>query len=415
MKLFRSLRLRMALSHGLVLGLILLILGGVGYFLLAASLNRQATSEVQAAARSEIDRVSESGKALPPADNDVPSSSAIRLAVVLPGGRVVGEVSEVPSWLRPQGVPEATIQAHGEDVRIVTLVIRSGGRWVGTIVAGKSLEPEHALLTRVRLLLVGGGLVAVVASIAAGWWLSGRASRPVRRAYEAQAAFASDASHELRTPLAFVRSGVEVLSQYEPQLGTEVLREVGYLTSITERLLDLARTQDGGQALPVRRVALEPLCREAAERGRRALGIRLDLRIPAELEGMADPVAFEAALDAMLENVARHGGGEATIDAVTDDGHVVVSVVDRGPGLSPALRERAFERFVRADPARSRASGGAGLGLPLARSLIEAQRGRVWLDETPGGGVTARIEIRAPAAAPVQANAGTASSGTPST
>ena len=70
-------------------------------------------------------------------------------------------------------------------------------------------------------------------------------------------------------------------------------------------------------------------------------------------------------------------------------------MADHGPGMSPELRERAFERFVRADPARSRASGGAGLGLPLARSLIEAQRGRMWLDETPGGGITARIELRA--------------------
>src|SRR6266568_3795753 len=122
--LFRSLRLRMALSHGLVLGLMLLILGGVGYFLLAASLNREATSEVQAAARSEIDRVGESGQILPPADNDVPSSSAIRLAVILPGGRIVGEVSEVPSWLRPQGEPVATIRAHGEDVRVATIVVR---------------------------------------------------------------------------------------------------------------------------------------------------------------------------------------------------------------------------------------------------------------------------------------------------
>jgi signal transduction histidine kinase len=384
----------MALSHGLVLGLILLILGGVGYFLLAASLNREATNEVQTAAQSEIDRVRESGQILPPADKDVPSSSAIRLAVILPGGRVVAEVSEVPSWLRPQREPVTTIRAHGEDVRIVTIVLRKGPQWIGTIVAGKSLEPEHALLSRVRLLLTGGGLVGVVASMMAGWFLSGRASRPVRRAYEAQAAFASDASHELRTPLAFVRSGVEVLSPHEPQLGAEILREVGYLTSIADRLLDLARIQNGNPVLPLQRVALEPLCREAAARSRRALGIRLELRIPPGLEGMADPVGFEAALDAVLENVARHGGSEATIEAAARDGRVVVSVVDHGPGLSPELRQRAFERFVRADPARTRASGGAGLGLPLARSLIEAQRGRVWLDQTPGGGVTARIEIR---------------------
>jgi len=248
---------------------------------------------------------------------------------------------------------------------------------------------------------MAGVVAGVVASMAAGWWLSGRAARPVRRAYEAQAAFASDASHELRTPLAFVRSGVEVLSQHEPQLGTEVLREVGYLTSITERLLELARTQDGNPLLPLQRVALEPLCREAAERSRGALGVHLDLRVPADLEAMAEPVAFQAALDAVLENVARHGGGRASIEAAAAGGRVVVSILDQGKGLSPELRERAFERFVRADPARSRVRGGAGLGLPLARSLIEAQRGRIWLTETAGGGITVRIDMGGPAGAVV--------------
>jgi signal transduction histidine kinase len=394
--LFRSLRLRIALSHGLVLALIVFVLGTVGYVLLSASLNHQATNAVRAAAQEQTDRVGESGPAVGPPDKDAPSSAAIRTAVFLPDGQIAGEQGDVPSWLRPQPSPITTIRAHNEDVRVATIVLRQGGRIVATAVAGKSLAPETALLRQVRLLLIGGGLAGFLASMLAGWILSGRAARPVRRAYEAQAAFAADASHELRTPLAFVQSGVEVLAQTDPQLGSEVLREIGYLTSITERLLALARTPGDRSELELHPVQVESVCRQAARRSERALGLCVSLDLGDSAVALADPVALEAALDAVLENVAQHGGGKATLGVARNKGGIVVSVADRGQGLSPEMRERAFERFVRADPARTRANGGAGLGLPLARSLVEAQHGRMWLDETPGGGLTACIQLEAP-------------------
>jgi signal transduction histidine kinase len=395
-RLFRSLRLRIALSHGLVLALIVFLLGGVGYVLLSVSLNNQATNAVRAAAQEQTDRVGEPGSGVSTPDKDAPSSAAIRSAVFLPDGNIGGEQSDVPSWLRPQRAPIATIRARGEDVRIATIAIRRDGRIVATVVAGKSLAPETALLRQVRLLLILGGLAGFLASMLAGWILSGRAARPVRRAYEAQAAFAADASHELRTPLAFVQSGVEVLGQKDPQLGSEVLREIGYLTSITERLLALARTPDERAPLELHPIQVEAVCREAARRGERALGLCVSLDLDRSAMALADPVALEAALDAVLENVARHGGGLATMGVARNKAGVVISVTDRGRGLSPEMRERAFERFVRADPARTRANGGAGLGLPLARSLVEAQHGTMWLDETPGGGLTACIQLGAP-------------------
>jgi signal transduction histidine kinase len=386
----------MAVSHGLVLALIVSIPGAVGYLLLSASLDRQATNAVRTAAQEEIDHVTDSGGVGALGDSDVPSSSSIQSAVFFPDGRVVGERPAVPTWLRPQPRAVATIVAHGEDVRLATLTVRRGGTTLATVVAGKSMAPEEALLRRVRLLVLLGGLAGVSASMVAGWILSGRAARPVRRAYEAQAAFASDASHEFRTPLAFVQSGVEVLAQGEPHLGGDVLREIGYLTSITERLLALARAQGGRPELELRPVELDEVCREVARRAERALGLSVDLGTDGAAVAMADPVALAAAMDAVMENVARHGGGTATLAATRSPGSVLVSVVDHGPGLPPELRERAFDRFVRGDPARTRGSTGtgAGLGLSLARALVEAQQGRIWLEDTPGSGLTVRIELR---------------------
>src|SRR5205807_2243183 len=115
--------------------------------------------------------------------------------------------------LRPHRSEVVDANVRNESVRLVTIPARADGRLVATVVAGRSLLPEQSLIHRVRLLLLFGGIAAVVASLVAGWWLAGRAVHPVRRAYEAQANFAADASHELRSPLAFVRQAVEVMGE----------------------------------------------------------------------------------------------------------------------------------------------------------------------------------------------------------
>lgn len=394
-RLFRSLRVRMALSHAAVLALILLVLGGVGYVLLASRLHHDAAAAVRAAAVDEADRLRRNGPVAIPPDDDVPSATAVQTAIYLPGGRALGESARVPPWLRPQRATSTTIDVRGERALIVTLHVVARGRTVGTAVAGTSLEPQDTLLRRVRLLLLIGGLLGVVVSLWAGWWLAGRAARPVRDAYDAQASFASNASHELRTPLAFVRTGVEVLAERDPPLGEQVLGEIDYLTALTERLLGMARMRADvpRRTQPVADVAAA--CRASVARNARVHRVRTEVDLEGAPAAAADPVALEAVLDAVLENVARHGGGIAKLTVRRSDGHVDIAVADHGAGLAPELRARAFDRFFRADPARTRSEGGAGLGLSLARSIVETQGGRIWLEETPGGGLTTRIELHA--------------------
>jgi signal transduction histidine kinase len=298
----------------------------------------------------------------------------------------VGEPDEAPPWLRPYPQEVTDTRAGGEAIRVVTVSSRAA-----VVVAGRSLEPEARLLRRVRLLMLAGGGIGLALALGAGWWLAGRAVRPIEHAYEAQAGFAADASHELRTPLTFVRSGVEVLAEHDPELGAQVLSEIDYLTALTQRMLLLARTERGA-ALEIEPMDLGSICRSAAMRSERASSTSLVL----EGEGVSalgDRIATEAALDAVLENVAVHGGGNATISWRRDGDGVTISVADHGPGLPAELADRAFERFARADPSRTRSTGGAGLGLALARTLIEAQGGSMWLEPTPGGGLTAKIAL----------------------
>src|SRR5207249_10989203 len=137
--------------------------------------------------------------------------------------------------------------------------------------------PERSLIHGVRLLLLFGGLAAVVASLLAGWWLAGRAVRPIRRAYEAQARFAADASHELRTPLTYLRQAVEVMAERDVELGRDALSEIDYLSGVTQRLLLLARADRKDIELDRRPVDVAGICRSSERRCDEANGLRLYL------------------------------------------------------------------------------------------------------------------------------------------
>jgi signal transduction histidine kinase len=392
--MFRWLRLRLALSHAVVLLVILIVLGSLVQFLLARSLDQSVTDQLQQQASAQAERIREHGGPLPPADVDAPSAAAVRVAVFrAPSGTAMAEPTEIPPWLHRYPSPVEDIDVAGEHVRVVSLPAIVNGRTVAWIAAGRSLLPEERLVHRVRLLFALGGGVAVLVSVLAGWWLAGRAVRPVERAYEAQAGFAADASHELRTPLAFIRSGVEVLAERDPDLGADVLLEVDYLTGVSQRLLELARAERGELATRPSSFDVGEVCRSAARRSRTASGTDLTLDGDEGLTAVGDRVGFESALDAVFENVGLHGGGRADVRWTRSGDEALVTVADHGPGLLEEHAHRAFERFFRADPSRARETGGAGLGLALARVLVEAQRGRMWLEPTPGGGLTATIGL----------------------
>src|SRR5207247_8698870 len=101
-------------------------------------------------------------------------------------------------WLRPAPEGVAELEMAGEKVRVLTLPAVIDGKTVALVSAGRSLEPEEALIHRVRSLFLWGGVAALAATLLAGWWWAGRAVRPVEQSYEAQAGFAADASRELR-------------------------------------------------------------------------------------------------------------------------------------------------------------------------------------------------------------------------
>jgi two-component system OmpR family sensor kinase len=217
-------------------------------------------------------------------------------------------------------------------------------------------------------------------------------------AFARQRQFVSDASHELRSPLTAIRGQLEVLDRKEDPSPEELRRVKGMtMTEMrrVERLLDdllaLARLDEGvGPAL--REVELAPFLRALAEA---APGEPTELGSLAAGSVRADPDLLTQVLRNLLANAHRHAG-RVVLSASAGRGTFTVSVDDDGPGIPPSEREHVFDRFHRSEPSRDRVSGGSGLGLGIARAIVELHGGRIWVEDSALGGARVRFELPGP-------------------
>lgn len=206
---------------------------------------------------------------------------------------------------------------------------------------------------------------------------------------EAQRRFIGDASHELRSPLATIRAVHEVGALHPeaadwPQLTQEVLEELGRIDRLVSDMLLLARADEHGLALRVEDVDLDDLVAAEAQRLRRS-GIReVDVSAP-PTRVRGDRHHLERAMRNLSDNAARHTCNRVELRLHTHHTTVTLEVIDDGPGIPSADRDRVFERFVRLDESRARDSGGTGLGLPIARQIARAHGGDLVLKDTSTG------------------------------
>jgi two-component system, OmpR family, sensor kinase len=221
------------------------------------------------------------------------------------------------------------------------------------------------------------------------------------RAFAQQRQFVSNASHELRSPLTAIRGQLEVLARSESPSAAEIhrveamtLTEMRRVERLVDDLLALARL-DEGVAPALREVELGPFLSGLA-RGHE--GVTELGELPDETLRI-DPDLIAQVVRNLLSNASRHAGsgGRVVLSARADGAGLVVSVDDNGPGIPTQQRERVFDRFHRSEQARDRASGGSGLGLGIARSIVELHGGRIWVDDSPLGGARVSFELPRPA------------------
>ena len=221
----------------------------------------------------------------------------------------------------------------------------------------------------------------------------------LQAAVEHERRFVADASHELRTPLALLRTELD-LALRRPRSREELesaLRsaadETQRLSRLAEDLLLIARADQG--PLPIQRevVAAEDLLADAAARfASRASSLGRELRVvETDLHVDADPLRVGQALVNLVDNALTHGEGAVELSAEERGGLLELHVSDAGSGFPLEFRQRAFDRFSRADEARS--GGGSGLGLSIVELVAEAHGGSAGLGEAPSGGADVWISL----------------------
>lgn len=255
-----------------------------------------------------------------------------------------------------------------------------------------------------RSLLTGSlliGLAALAVLFACSYVLSGAVTRPVDRAWQQQKQFLSDASHELKTPLTVILSSAELLEQSaapeQKQYVDNVRAESRRMKRLVEDMLTLSRVERGGEHLPDTTADLSDAAADAALRFEPVAyeaGHTLSYDIAPGLLVRGDSGKLEQAVAVLLDNAIKYAapGAEVRLDAVRQGKNACLWVENEGDPIPADKLPHIFDRFYRAD--ESRTDGGSfGLGLPIARAIVEAHRGTIRCDS---GGHTIRFTITLP-------------------
>ncbi len=453
-----SIHTRLALWYTTVLLIVLLVVGGVAYSLMARALAEDVDRTLlglaeiardAVATRHSID-VGDDAPELDPEFHDqflqvldargVSTYRSPRL-----GARALPLSAAAREGARSGAPVFETVQIGARKVRLVTLSAGPGQPFVQMAV---SLAPSAQALSRfletlIVLVPLGLGLAALSGVVMARKVLQpvNEITRAARRinaedlsqrldvhgtadeldrlaetlnamlarlegAFAETRRFSADAAHELRTPLTALKGGLEVAlraerstAEYRRVLAAS-LDEVDRLIRLAEDLLLVARSRVEAAATraPVEldRVALEVV--DVGVRLGQPRGVSVRIRIDEPALVLGDRSALQRAALNLVENAVKYtpSGGLVELTVRRDDGHGLLSVRDTGPGIPPEARARVFEPFVRLDSARARGTGGAGLGLSIAHSIVTAHGGTLTLEEAAGGGsrFTMRLPVR---------------------
>ena len=283
------------------------------------------------------------------------------------------------------------------------------GQFMGSVFVAKELDTHDHFVKRLAQTLGAAGFLLLLMSGGIGYFAAGRALVPIRRSFEAQRRFVADASHELRTPLSVIQASLDVVEKEETgrmsllsqQIISDLKLEVRRMGRLTGDLLTLARTDAEGMELRRDTIDLQELLRRA----KRTLQAQADSQqVAIELASVdslpvrVDPDRIFQLILLLLDNAVKYTppGGTVYLAAARPTGEkskVLMTVADSGPGVPAGEQEKIFERFYRLDSARSREAGGAGLGLAIAREIVQAHGGTIEVLDAPTGGSVFRVVL----------------------
>lgn len=386
---------------------------------------------------------------------DLKSSTEVFLEVLASDGTLIystAELNGAPPAV-PAGLLDASARqhgafatrgdpTHGTQLRLYALPYAGG-----FVIAGQSTRVPQSNLSGIVGFLVISGVPTLLAALVASWLVAGRALRPLKEvagaadeigrsrdfgrrltgrrsrdevallatsfnrmldelqdayrglgsALDAQRQFVADASHELRTPLTTIQGNAGLLADGPPisdevrrAAASDIVEESDRMARLVDRMLTLARA-DAGLKLELAPVELRPLVSEVS---RQAGAVHPERTVSVEAVEVAvagDEDALRQLLWILLDNATRHARSRVSVRLSVDGGWARLIVGDDGPGIALDDRERVFERFYRADPART--GHGAGLGLTIARWIADQHGGRIVAAAGPDGGAGLFVDL----------------------
>jgi len=451
-------RLRVTVAFAAVMAVVLVAVGLFVYLRLDAQLTESLDTALRSRATEVAALTRENGGTLgDAADNPLIEQDESFAEIVTPSGQVLDSTPQLRGALvldsaqlaaaadGPTFVDRSGVPGIEGDARILAAPAELSGKPVIAMVGSSLGDHDEAVDGLARLLVIGGPIALLLASLA-GYWMAGRALRPVdtmrRRAAEISASdpgarlpvpeardelsrlgetlnemlgrleealarerrFVDDASHELRTPLALHKIELELAllhARDETELRAAIesaTEEIDRLITLAEQLLVVARSEDGELAIHPERIDVADLLAAIAARFE-ARAARAGRRIEVENADAvveADRPRVEQALTNLVDNALVHGAGTIVAGAHTTAHSVELHVVDEGAGIPADYIDRAFERFSRPDSARTR--GGSGLGLAVVEAIARAHGGSAHAANRSAGGADVWIELPTAAA-----------------
>lgn len=290
---------------------------------------------------------------------------------------------------------------NGYPVRLLTYVVSLQGK-TRIFQAGRFLsEQQNVLKQLMQTMIIAGGLVTVLFGVAA-WLMAGRTIKPSQDAWDRQQIFVANASHELRTPLTLIHAGVELAERKsndpeQRELLADVITDANYMKKLIEDLLLLSRLDAHSLKFDFQKISLASFIQELTRQlclvaDNQKVIIRTNLSYTTV---KADPVRLRQILLIVLDNALRNSseGQEILVETVPQQEKAIIRVIDHGKGILRKDLEKVFDRFYKVDNQSSQEYRGSGLGLSIARSLIEGQGGTITLDSQPGEWTEVKIAL----------------------
>ena len=441
------LRLRLALFGATVVALTLVLFGTLLYALLAHGATTNQDDALRSRAReaaASLNSGSDLAPRTPVAPANLANSTDVFVEVFDRTWTVIYSTAQLNG---SPPMPSARFRVTSAEVQGGYFTTEQSLRLYGLpfnggyVVSGQSTRVVQSNLSGIVGFLVISGVPTLIAALAASWLVAGRALKPLKDvagtadeigrardfgrriparrsrdevallstsfnrmleqlqdSFESQRRFVADASHELRTPLTTIQGNAGLLAR-GPEVSDEVRRaaaadisaETSRMTRLVDRMLTLARA-DSGLKLGLAPLELEPVVLEVCRQAQTVHPDRELLTVANSATIAGDEDAIRQLIWILLDNALRHARSRVTVTLSTEGEWARLTVADDGPGIDASEREKVFERFYRSDRARS--GQGAGLGLSIARWIVEQHHGRILAGEgQEGGGAAIYVDL----------------------